>query len=139
MEFKIDSIEDLPKAAKSIIDFAGDQKVWLFDGEMGVGKTTLIKTICECLSVVDHVSSPTFSLVNEYKTRNDNTIYHFDLYRIEDEEEALQIGLEDYLYAGHVCLIEWPSKIPSLIPDNYLKISIILEDENQRKFNLDKK
>lgn len=115
---------DLPAAAKKILGYGGDQSIWLLEGEMGAGKTTFVKALCSELGVVDQVSSPTFSLVNEYETENDQTIYHFDFYRIASEVEAENLGLEEYFYSGDLCLIEWPEKIPQLIPDQYLKIKI---------------
>lgn len=112
-------------------------RVWVFEGDLGAGKTTLIKALCDQLNVVDNVSSPTFSIVNEYATATDDTIYHFDFYRIKNEIEALDIGVEEYFYSGDYCFIEWPSKIPSLLPDKYLKITLILVSENQRQVLLE--
>lgn len=133
------ALDDLTRVSKEIIDFANQEKVWLFVGDMGSGKTTLIKAICQELQVTDHISSPTYSLVNEYLDAQNNTIHHFDLYRLNDENEALEIGVEDILYSGNLCLVEWPDKIPSLIPDKYVEISIILGEGNQRKFNIIRK
>ncbi|MGF1635921.1 MAG: tRNA (adenosine(37)-N6)-threonylcarbamoyltransferase complex ATPase subunit type 1 TsaE [Cyclobacteriaceae bacterium] len=130
------SEEDLLEIGRSLIDFSGDEKILVFDGDMGAGKTTLIKYVCKLLNVTDHVSSPTFSLVNEYRTENGNTIYHFDFYRIKSEEEALDIGIEEYLDSGHYCFIEWPWKIASLIPDNYILIKINPTSQNHRTINL---
>ncbi len=98
----------------------------LFDGEMGAGKTTLIQKICEVLKVEDTVSSPTFSLVNEYFSPEKGAVYHFDFYRIDSEEEALDIGLYDYLDSGNWCFIEWPEKIANLLPEECVRISIEL-------------
>ncbi len=114
----------LPTAAKEVLNIAGDQRIWLFEGEMGAGKTTFTKAICAELGVVDEVSSPTFSLINEYETARGETIFHFDFFRIESEMEAENLGLDEYFYSGDLCLIEWPEKIPHLIPDRYLKINI---------------
>jgi len=118
--------------ASAIATYTKDYKIWLFEGEMGAGKTTLIKELCRVLKVTDVVTSPTFSLVNEYFTEQGETIYHFDFYRITKEEEALNIGVEEYLYSGNLCLIEWPSRIPSLIPAKHLKIFLNLGAESQR-------
>ncbi len=122
------STDDLPEASELILNFAGPTKVWTFYGEMGAGKTTLIKALCEKLGVTDMVSSPTFSIVNEYATSAGETIFHFDFYRINTEREALDIGCEEYFYSGDYCFIEWPSRIPGLLPDQRLEIHIQEED-----------
>ena len=130
-------VSDLTMVSRQIIDFAGGYKVWLFKGDLGAGKTTLIKYICDELEVVDSVSSPTFSLINEYQTERGDTVYHFDYYRVENEKEAENLGSEEYFYSGELCLIEWPEKIPNLIPEQYLEISINFIS-NKRKFYLSK-
>ncbi len=121
--------------AKEIIKQAGDYKIWLFEGAMGAGKTTLIKAVCEAMGVADLVSSPTFSLVNEYEAR-EGTIYHFDFYRIKNEEEAMDIGVEEYFYSGNYCFLEWPSKIISLVPEKFLRIFITVNEDNTRTIQL---
>lgn len=131
------SAENLNSISKEILEFAGNQKVFLFYGEMGAGKTTLIKSLCEVLGVQGPTSSPTFSIVNEYEGRQ-NLIYHFDFYRLKDESEALDLGYEEYFYSGEYCFVEWPEKISSLLPANYLKISIEIVDPTQRKILLEK-
>ena len=103
------------------------------EGRMGSGKTTFIKSICTNLNVVDKISSPTFSLINEYKTINGDLIYHFDFYRIENKEEALNIGVEEYFYSPNLCLIEWASKIEALIPENNHKLNLDYIDNKHRK------
>jgi len=107
-------------------------KVWLFHGEMGAGKTTLIKEVCHALQVVDTMSSPTFSIVNEYATRENDKVFHFDFYRIKNEAEALDIGTEEYFYSGYTCLVEWPEKIPSLLPPTYADVTLTTVDEQHR-------
>lgn len=124
--------EELTEVARKLISNFSTINVWCFEAEMGAGKTTLIKKICEELKVMDEMSSPTFSIVNEYLTEDEETIYHFDCYRLEDIEEALNIGVEDYLFSGNLCLIEWPAIISPLLPDQYLEISIKLVGENTR-------
>ena len=126
------TLENLDAFASAIASFTADYKIWLFEGEMGAGKTTLIKALGKALNVTDNITSPTFSLVNEYCTKTGETIHHFDFYRLKEEEEALNIGAEEYFYSGNLCLIEWPSRIPSLIPEKHLKIFINLGAENQR-------
>lgn len=126
-------LADLPIVAKQIIEEAGSIKVWLFEGDMGAGKTTLIKALCEAYGVMDNVTSPTFSLVNEYENQDGSTFYHFDFYRIKDETEAMDIGSEEYFYSNHVCFIEWPSKIPNLIPDVHLSIYIEVNPDQSRR------
>lgn len=118
------STADLKQIADAILNFANPVKVWIFNGDMGAGKTTLIKAVCSCLGVSDIVTSPTFSLVNEYEDQNGDPVFHFDFYRINDEKEALDIGIEEYFYSESYCFIEWPSKIPNLIPEEHLEISI---------------
>ena len=129
------SIDQIDEVAKQIIE-QSQNKILLFDGEMGVGKTTLIKKICKNLGVNEPTSSPTFSLVNEYFTKNSNYIYHFDCYRLKSEIEALDMGIDEYLYSGHWCLIEWPNKISCLIPDQHTLISIETLANGNRKLEL---
>ncbi|SDG86820.1 tRNA (adenosine(37)-N6)-threonylcarbamoyltransferase complex ATPase subunit type 1 TsaE [Psychroflexus sediminis] len=121
-------LEDLDKIAAQILEKA-NSKYMLFSGEMGVGKTTLIKELVKQLGSTDQVSSPTFSLVNEYEAEN-TAIYHFDFYRIEDEAEAFDMGFEDYLNDSHYVVIEWPEKISNLWPEHYTLIELS-EDEDQ--------
>lgn len=107
--------------------------MWLLYGPMGAGKTTLIRAICSLMDVEDNVSSPTFALVNEYRSRGGRVIYHFDFYRIEDEEEAWHIGTEDYFYSGRLCLVEWPEKIESLLPQEFIRIDIEVREDQSRR------
>ena len=131
VDFIIETINDLPLAAGKLLAFAGQERIFLFSGDMGTGKTTFIKSICLTLGVNETVTSPTYSLVNQYET-TDNTIYHFDFYRIKTEDEAYDIGFEEYLYSGSYCFIEWPEKIPSFWPEKYVKISLSIKDNDQR-------
>ena len=123
----------LEEAALFLIQACGGLKVWIFRGEMGAGKTTLIKAIAKQLGVNDIVQSPTFSIVNEYATIGNDKVFHFDFYRIKNEEEAFDIGVEEYFYSGNSCLIEWPDKIPTLLPDSYFEIAITLTENELRK------
>jgi len=131
-------INDLDSVARSVLDFSGDYKVWLLMGEMGAGKTTLSKALCKYLKVLDEVQSPTFSIVNEYLTSDGETIYHFDFYRLESEEEAMAIGIEDYFYSGNICLLEWPQRVESLLPDQFLRIDIEDTQNGKRNFKISK-
>lgn len=136
MELFCNDLIELPYLAKSIVAFNSKSMIWLFEGEMGAGKTTIIKAVCKELGVTDQVSSPTYSIVNEYINKDNSPIYHFDFYRLNNEEEALDIGIEEYFYSGNYCFIEWSSKIPSLIPKKYAKIEINLSITNQRVIHL---
>ncbi|WKV10787.1 tRNA (adenosine(37)-N6)-threonylcarbamoyltransferase complex ATPase subunit type 1 TsaE [Marivirga harenae] len=132
-------IKDLRKTVAEIYDFGKSYNIWLFKAEMGGGKTTFISKLCEFLEVDDHVSSPTFALVNEYRSEKAQEIFHFDFYRIKNEQEAFEIGVEDYFYSGKLCLIEWPEMIPSFIPDRFLLIEIGLSnDRSKRNFKISK-
>lgn len=119
---------ELPNVAQQIIANASDKKIWFFIGEMGVGKTTLIKEICKILRVQTEMSSPTFSIVNEYKTITNKKIFHFDLFRVKNLDELNQIGFTEYLDSGNLCFIEWPEILPPL--ENSFKIKLeFLEDK----------
>ena len=132
------SISELNHIAKEIIATT-KSKTLLFYGEMGVGKTTLIKEICKELGIEDVANSPTFSLVNEYHTTKSEIVYHFDFYRIEDENEAYDIGIEDYFYANAWCLIEWPQNIENLLPLESTEIHISIQENGDRNIQLKNK
>jgi tRNA threonylcarbamoyladenosine biosynthesis protein TsaE len=129
------TLDELKLVAQKVID-QKTPKVILFHGEMGVGKTTLIKQLCKTLGVTSATSSPTFSLVNEYETINNQVVYHFDFYRLKNEIEALDMGADDYFYSGNWCFIEWAEKIPSLIPDEHAVITIELVENGKRHLTL---
>ena len=126
------SKEELSTVASQLLDTFPEANIWLLNGEMGAGKTTLIKAICEHLGVVDEMSSPTFSIVNEYQNDSEEVIYHFDFYRLEEIDEAVNIGVEDYFFSGNMCFIEWADMIRELLPNNYVEININLVDHNTR-------
>ena len=130
LKFIVRKEEELCAVAKMILE-KYNSKVFLFYGEMGVGKTSFIKKFCKELRVSDIVSSPTFSIVNQYSNVNDEIIYHFDFYRTEKKEEVFDIGYEEYLFSSSYCFIEWPEKIEDLLPTNYLKINMKLDDNNR--------
>ncbi len=137
MSTLLSPIHQLNITAQTLLKQAGNNTVFLFFGDMGAGKTTLIKALCESLGVNSAVSSPTFSLINEYEYP-DGLVYHFDCYRLKTPSEALDFGLEEYLYSGHYCFIEWPEKIEGLWPERYLKISIhVGSDPNTRHIQLE--
>ena len=129
------SLDEIDAVAKKILS-ENPKKVILFNGNMGVGKTTLIKYLAKNLGVTDATSSPTFSLVNEYQIPNNQFIYHFDVYRLKNEIEALDMGIDDYLYSGNWCFIEWSEKIPNLIPEEHSVISIELLPDGKRHLTL---
>ncbi len=132
IQLKAFSLEYLYQIDEQLLSAIGNHKIITFYGEMGAGKTTLIKQLCKTLKVTDTIQSPTFSIVNEYLTEDHQQIYHFDFYRIKEEEEALDFGVEEYFYSGNYCFIEWPEKIPNLIPKKAVKVSITLTEDNKR-------
>jgi tRNA threonylcarbamoyladenosine biosynthesis protein TsaE len=136
MDIHITSLTELDSAAADIIKFAGDYKLFLFYGEMGAGKTTLIKSLCAQLGVHDNVTSPTFSIVNEYEGTN-GSVYHFDFYRLKDQAEAMDMGYEEYFYSGGYCFVEWPERIANLVPDQYTGIRINLLDNGGRQITVE--
>jgi tRNA threonylcarbamoyladenosine biosynthesis protein TsaE len=125
--YTLDRIDEM---AHLLIQEAGDQKVWIFRGEMGAGKTTLIKSLAKALQVA--VSSPTFGIVNEYQTQAKGLIYHFDFYRLDDPMEALDIGIEEYFYSGNYCWLEWAEKITPFLPEQFFHIELALASETGR-------
>ena len=138
MKFEIESINKLPETATKIIEYLKlnaemqEYNCIAFYGEMGAGKTTLIKELCNQLGVNDVTSSPSFSLINEYLDKEDKSIFHFDFYRINDIEEAYDIGYEDCFYSNSLCFIEWPEKIEGLLPENHTIIKINILDDKKR-------
>lgn len=124
ISLKIKSIITINETARQFIEQIRENTVFAFNGLMGAGKTTFIKAICEELGVTETVNSPTFSIVNEYEGNNGRIIYHFDCYRINKIEEALEIGIEEYLYSGNLCFIEWAENIASLLPDSIVNVEI---------------
>lgn len=137
MEIKITSLEDIHEAAKQFIAAMGDNTVFAFYGKMGAGKTTFIKAICEELRVTDVINSPTFAIVNEYRSEDSGElIYHFDFYRINKVEEAFDFGYEDYFYSGALCFIEWPELIEELLPTDAVKVCIEEQCDGSRIITL---
>ncbi|QNK62821.1 tRNA (adenosine(37)-N6)-threonylcarbamoyltransferase complex ATPase subunit type 1 TsaE [Pedobacter sp. PAMC26386] len=137
MNIEINNLDELSSAADALLSFAGNEKIFAFEGEMGAGKTTFIKVLCKKLGVTEVVNSPTFSIVNEYDAAG-QVIYHFDFYRIKNLQEVFDIGYEEYFYSGNICLIEWPERIRELLPENYLEVEITADTETQRSFSFKK-
>ena len=130
MEIRIENLDNIRAAAREFIQNMGDAHVFAFYGKMGAGKTTFVKAICEELGVEDVITSPTFAIINEYE--GDETIYHFDFYRIKKLEEVYDMGYEDYFYSGALCFIEWPELIEEILPDDAVRVSIIEQQDGSR-------
>jgi len=137
MNLKIESLDTINQTAVEFIKAMGDNTVFAFRGEMGAGKTTFIKAICEELGVSDTINSPTFAIVNEYRSDSGELIYHFDFYRINKIEEAFDFGYEDYFYSGSLCFIEWPEKIESLLPHDTVNVYIKAKEDGSREVKVD--
>ena len=131
-EIFVNGTQDLPRAARAFLQHIGESRIIAFQGAMGAGKTTFITAVCEALGVKDVVCSPTFTIVNEYRDAAGEPVYHFDFYRINRLSEALDIGLYEYFDSGALCLIEWPEMIEELLPEDTLKVQILVEDAETR-------
>lgn len=134
MKKTIYSEEELSRVAEALLQEFPNDRVFCFYGEMGAGKTTFIKVVCQQLGASDTTSSPTFAIINEYLTPDDESIYHFDFYRIEKLADAYEIGVEDYLYSGNYCFLEWPENIPELIQPEFVKVKITVGSDHSRTF-----
>ena len=133
MKITINNITALDSVAEELLAFANGNRFFVFEGEMAAGKTTFIKAFCSALGVEDVVSSPTFSIVNEYQSPT-GLVYHFDFYRLKTLQEAFDIGYEEYFYSGEYCLVEWPQKVEGLLPQQYIKVAIAINGETERTF-----
>lgn len=136
LTYNSSSPEDLTDFFPELLAYAEGIPVWLMEGDMGAGKTTFVSMFGKYASFLESVSSPTYSLVNEYRDTKGNIYYHFDFYRIKSEREAFEIGTEEYFYSGNTCFVEWPSLIPNLIPENYIHIFISIDEEHHRKITV---
>jgi tRNA threonylcarbamoyladenosine biosynthesis protein TsaE len=132
MKIHIPSINEIAAAAQQFVAAMQGRKVFAFYGQMGAGKTTFIKAVCEAMGVTDVVNSPTFAIVNEYMDGRGMPIYHFDFYRLKRESEAYDIGFEDYVYSGNVCFMEWPELIENLLPDDVVRVRIEEQEDGSR-------
>jgi tRNA threonylcarbamoyladenosine biosynthesis protein TsaE len=133
----IKSLDTIDRAAENFLDAMGEVNIVAFSGEMGAGKTTLIQALCRRLGVSSEVNSPTFSLVNQYFTESGQSIFHFDLYRIEDPAELFDMGYEEYFFSGDLCFIEWPEKASHLIPDEALRVAIKVHEDQSRELQFE--
>lgn len=137
MTYHIQQTNDIPHIAQQFLEEFGHNKVFAFDGEMGVGKTTFISALLVAMGIEDLEGSPTYSLVNVYESTMYGKIYHFDVYRLKNEMEAYDIGIEEMLYGGGICFIEWPEKIANLLPDNTIWVYIRKKDDNSRTITIE--
>ena len=138
IEIDIQSLDHINEAARTFISHIGNDTIFAFYGNMGAGKTTFIKAVCEELGVTDVINSPTFAIVNEYLAGDGNTIYHFDCYRINKIVEALDMGCQDYFDSGHLCFIEWPENIAELLPEDTVTVRISVAEDDTRKIEIEK-
>lgn len=136
-KIEIESLSELPKVAEAVLGELRGRSVVLFRGPMGAGKTTLISRMAAALGAEDTVTSPTFALVNQYEGEGGRRIYHFDFYRINNVEEALDLGYEEYFYSGELCLVEWPEKIEPLLPEDTMTVTITVGEDEHRCFTID--
>lgn len=136
MNIKIESLDKIDEAALEFIRAMGDNTVFAFHGDMGAGKTTFIKAVCENLGVSDTINSPTFAIVNEYRSDSGELIYHFDFYRINKIEEVFDFGYEDYFYSGSLCFIEWPEKVDTLLPKDTVNVYVKAQEDGSREVSL---
>lgn len=137
MKLELNDLSEINAVANIFVDNMDNRKVFAFYGEMGAGKTTFIKAVCAALGVTETITSPTFAIVNEYEKADGDPIFHFDFYRIKDIDEAYDFGYEDYFYSDHLCFIEWPQLVEPLLPENVVKVQIVIGDNEQRTILVD--
>jgi tRNA threonylcarbamoyladenosine biosynthesis protein TsaE len=129
-------LQDIDAVARQLVQLYADRRVWAFHGEMGAGKTTFIEALCRALGVADAMSSPTFSIINEYRNQAGECMYHMDWYRLKNEQEALQAGVEDAVFSGHVCFIEWPDRAPGILPEDTLHVYLQMTGADARRLEI---
>lgn len=127
------SLQEIHDVAKTFITATKSYNVFAMHGDMGAGKTTFVHALCEQLGVKDAISSPTFSIINQYKAAGETIVYHIDLYRLNNEEEAVQAGIEDCLFSGNICFVEWPDRAPGIFPDDTLHVKVTVGENSSRK------
>lgn len=137
MKWKINSLEEINRVAADFLEYVGDRTIFALYGPMGVGKTTFVKAVGECLGVEDDVNSPTFAIVNEYVARTGKSVYHFDFYRVNDISEALDFGYEEYFYGGDRCFIEWPEKVGELLPEGTVNCFFAENEDGSRELRVE--
>lgn len=137
MKWKIDNLDDINRVAQQFLDAVGDRKIFALYGAMGVGKTTFVKAVAACLGVEDDVNSPTFAIVNEYRTGDGGVMYHFDFYRVKSLAEAMDFGYEEYFYSGSPCYIEWPEMIEDLLPEDAVVCRFVELPDGSRELSID--
>lgn len=137
MKWTINNIEEIKQVAADFLEYVGDRTLFALYGPMGVGKTTFVKAVGECLGVVDDVNSPTFAIVNEYAAKNGGTVYHFDFYRVNNVSEALDFGYEEYFYSGCKCFIEWPEKVDELLPEHIVNCYFSENGDGSRELRVE--
>ena len=130
------TLNEIDRAADKLMSIIGNRKVIAFHGEMGAGKTTFIHALCQLMKIKDVIGSPTFSIINEYNTDAGDIVYHLDLYRLKDEQEAIAAGVEDCLYSGNVCMVEWPEKAPGIFPPDTIHCYLTSTGNNERKLQI---
>jgi tRNA threonylcarbamoyladenosine biosynthesis protein TsaE len=136
LKFICHKIEDLPGIARQIFDYGKKYTIWLLKGEMGSGKTTFITALTQIIGTSDHVSSPSYSIVNEYVSKKGEKLYHFDFFRVKEIDEIFDIGFEEYIDSGNLCLIEWPELVENFLPEKHLIVHINIPDKETRIFNV---
>ncbi|OFY62374.1 MAG: tRNA (adenosine(37)-N6)-threonylcarbamoyltransferase complex ATPase subunit type 1 TsaE [Bacteroidetes bacterium RBG_13_43_22] len=136
MRIEVKNKKQLPLAARQLLEHAGERRIFAFYGTLGAGKTTFIKTICETLGAVDSASSPTFTIVNEYRTKTGESLYHIDFYRIKKTSEVFDIGIEEYLYGESYCFVEWPELAEDVLPEKTVKVRITVGNNEARIFEI---
>ncbi|MDE5612850.1 MAG: tRNA (adenosine(37)-N6)-threonylcarbamoyltransferase complex ATPase subunit type 1 TsaE [Odoribacter sp.] len=137
MKWKINSLGEINRVAADFLAYVGDRTIFALYGPMGVGKTTFVKAVGECLGVEDDVNSPTFAIVNEYVARTGESVYHFDFYRVNDISEALDFGYEEYFYGGDRCFVEWPEKVGELLPEGTVNCFFSENEDGSRELRVE--